>query len=104
MVIEELQQSVGLLLLQADDIARELRVDVQRLLSCGRVSSDNWVLVNNRLSSLDPTYTNVSPNRTINAAAGKRGGLTSRGLLPRSPVRFRYASPSARADAPGTAD
>lgn len=40
MVVQELEQVVALLLLEADDVPRELRVDVQGLLAGGRVGAD----------------------------------------------------------------
>lgn len=52
-VVQELEQSVGFLLLQAHDIAGELRVDVQRLLAGGGMGADDGVLVHDGFPPLD---------------------------------------------------
>lgn len=52
-IVEELEDGVGLLLLEADDLARELRVDVERLLARSRVRADNGMAVDDGLAPLD---------------------------------------------------
>jgi hypothetical protein len=49
MVVQEFQQHIGLLLLEADDIPCELRVDIQRLLARGGMCA------NQRMNLLRPS-------------------------------------------------
>ena len=42
-IIQEFEKVVAFLLLEANDVSRELRVHVQRFLPCGRVSPDDGV-------------------------------------------------------------
>ena len=53
MVVQEVEQVVTLFLLEADDAASELWVDIQCLLASGRVCSHKRVHVGHRLSSYD---------------------------------------------------
>ena len=48
MVIQELKQAVTFFLLESDDVPRELGIDPDRPLTCGRMSADQRVDRRNR--------------------------------------------------------
>ena len=50
-IIQELEKSIGFLLLQPDDIPGELRVYVDGFLPSSRMGPDNGMLIDDRLAA-----------------------------------------------------
>ena len=55
MIVQELEQVLALFLLEADDVARELRVYIDGLFACDRMRPDDGVDAADRIAADDPT-------------------------------------------------